>query len=458
MSLIETFAKIKEESAALAHDEESGSFVCTEEIGSQGCGKIENILAHGDNLKFMKYLLKKENIKGRINLIYIDPPFFSKSTYDAVINLNSPEGGKLPPIKYFAYDDKWKGDMGEYLKMLSARLLVMKDLLAEDGTIWVHLDWHVVHYVKVILDDIFGEGNFVNEIIWHYKSGGSGKRHFARKHDTILVYSKGKDYYFSPPKEKSYNREYKPYRFKGVKEYKDEKGWYTMVTMKDVWNVDMVGRTSRERTGYATQKPEALVERIVEGASRPGDICADFYCGSGTLAAVAQKKGRHWICCDESPLAVSAVSKRMQNADGLIHVFEERDGSWGSSKDELPKQKSEPKFSVSREHVEGTDKDVVQVSLLGLESCKIPKTLRSKDTIPVKAAAEADSMQLVEYWSVDFDFGGGEAVYRPEQVFAKEKVGMETCCRKLIPAGFTGRLKIKAVDVFGGVYCSEREY
>lgn len=103
------------------------------------------------------------------------------------------------------------------------------------------------------MDEIFGEDNFVNEIIWHYKSGGSGKRHFSRKHDTILVYSKTKKYYFLPDKEKSYNRGFKPYRFKGVKEYKDDMGWYTMVTMKDVWNVDMVGRTSSERTGYATQ-------------------------------------------------------------------------------------------------------------------------------------------------------------------------------------------------------------
>ena len=128
-------------------------------------------------------------MSGKINLIYIDPPFFSKAAYDAVINIKSSDGKKKCSVKYFAYDDIWRRDMTGYLKMLCQRLLLMKELLAEDGTIWVHLDWHAVHYVKIFMDEIFGEDNFVNEIIWHYKSGGSGKRHFSRKHDTILVYS-----------------------------------------------------------------------------------------------------------------------------------------------------------------------------------------------------------------------------------------------------------------------------
>ena len=114
------------------------------------------------------------------------------------------------------------------------------------------------------------EKNFVNEIIWTYKSGGSSKKHFARKHDTILVYSKTDKYYLSLPKEKSYNRGLKPYRFKGVEEFQDETGWYTMVNMKDVWNIDMVGRTSAERTGYATQKPEALLSSLRNRPPRRG--------------------------------------------------------------------------------------------------------------------------------------------------------------------------------------------
>ena len=126
---------------------------------------------------------------------------------------------------------------------------MMRDLLSDTGCLWVHLDWHAVHYVKVILDQIFGEKNFINEIIWTYKSGGANKRNFARKHDTLLFYSKTDNYIFNPQTEKSYNRGLRPYRFKGVEEYEDETGWYTIVNMKDVWSIDMVGRTSSERTG-----------------------------------------------------------------------------------------------------------------------------------------------------------------------------------------------------------------
>ena len=160
--------------------------------------------------------------------------------------------------------------------MLCIRFYMMRDLLADEGCLWVHLDWHIVHYVKVLLDEIFGQKNFINEIIWNYKSGGSSKRHYARKHDTLLFYAKSPKYYFEAQKEKSYNRGYKPYRFKGVREYRDETGWYTMVNMKDVWQIDMVGRTSAERTGYATQKPEALLTRILESCTREGDIVCDF--------------------------------------------------------------------------------------------------------------------------------------------------------------------------------------
>ena len=112
--------------------------------------------------------------------------------------------------------------MEEYLRMLTVRFFIMKELLAEDGCLWVHLDWHGVHSVKILLDEIFGgEKNFINEIIWNYKSGGVSKKYFARKHDTLLFYAKSQDYYFKAQQEKSYNRDFKPYRFKGVSEYKD---------------------------------------------------------------------------------------------------------------------------------------------------------------------------------------------------------------------------------------------
>ena len=246
----------------------------TEEVRGKNESK-DNALYLGDNLSVMQSLLEDGALSGKVQMIYIDPPFYSKANYDAAVQV----GGQT--LKHRAYDDKWEQGLTSYLKMLTARLYLMRELLADTGLIWLHLDWHVVHYAKVIMDEIFGEKNFVNEIIWHYKSGGTSKKHFARKHDTILVYSKSANYRFYPLQEKSYNRGYKPYHFKGVQEYQDDIGWYTMVNMKDVWNIDMVGRTSRERTGYATQKPLGILRRIVKVHSRPGDMLCDFFAGSG---------------------------------------------------------------------------------------------------------------------------------------------------------------------------------
>ena len=306
MSLVKNFGKIVTSCKKEYRKKRYGQFRLYENI-SEG-----SVLCYGDNADFMKYLLQKEDMAGKIDQIYIDPPFFSKATYEATISVTD-EFGEETKVKRKAYQDIWDEGMEEYLKMLGLRLMLMKDLLSDRGTIWVHLDWHGMHYVKVLMDEIFGEKNFVNEIIWTYKSGGSSKSHFARKHDSILVYAKTKNYYLDIPKEKSYNRDFKPYRFKGVEEFKDEIGWYTLVNMKDVWPIDMVGRTSAERTGYATQKPEALIERILKAGSKEGDLVADFFAGSSTLAKVAEDNGRRWICCDNSEVAIDSSIRRLEN-------------------------------------------------------------------------------------------------------------------------------------------------
>lgn len=250
-----------------------------------------------------------DGYKSKFNLIYIDPPFFSKANYKAKVIENS------NTIEKAAYEDYRSGTLTSYLSMIALSAFGIKELLADNGLFWVHLDWHAVHYVKIILDEIFGAENFVNEIVWHYKSGGSSRRRFSRKHDNILVYGKTKNYKFNPMKEKSYNRGGKPYRFKGVEEYQDENGWYTLVNMKDVWNIDMVGRTSSERNGYATQKPEALLERIILSSTDEGDLCGDFFCGSGTMAAVAKKLGRLFVVCDKGDVAFSVASSRFEKIE-----------------------------------------------------------------------------------------------------------------------------------------------
>ena len=207
----------------------------TNEIYTPGCkgtdaaGAAEgdtpmNILASCDNLEYMEYLLKEKNMAGKIQLIYVDPPFFSNSRYQVSVRLESDNLGKSPAIKTGAYDDTWEDSLQQYLAMLGVRFMLMKELLSDTGCIWVHLDWHSAHYMKTLLDEIFGYDNFINEVAWTYKSGGASKRSFARKHDTLLFYAKTGKYKFHPLKEKSYNRDFKPYRFKDVEEFQDEIG------------------------------------------------------------------------------------------------------------------------------------------------------------------------------------------------------------------------------------------
>jgi DNA modification methylase len=338
------------------------------------------------------------------------------------------------------YDDRWEHGIEDYLTMLCARLFMMRDLLAEDGSIWVHLDWHVVHYVKILMDAIFGEKNFVNEIIWMYKSGGTSKNHFSRKHDTLLFYGKNPKPSLSIPLEKSYNREYKPYRFKGVKEYKDDLGWYTMVNMKDVWQIDMVGRTSSERTGYATQKPEALLRRILESCTKEGDLCADFFCGAGTLAATAQKMNRRWIACDMGPLAVAATEKRLAKEQGAFTLMVQKGLEiQGSGLLAIRGEFPETPF---------TDKKLLRFTLDNYQLHVEDLPLEEDSMAAVEAILEADPLQLIDYWSVDFDYDGKN--HRPTMCFVKGKDRIETVCEKMHDR--FALVSVRICDVFGNSY------
>ena len=214
-------------------------------------------------------------------------------------------------LEEIAYRDTWGKGADSFIAMIYERLILMRDLLAEDGSIYVHCDWRVTQFIRMVLDEIFGKDYFVNEVVWSYKSGGATKSRYGRKHDTIHFYSKTNDFIFNVPKEKSYNRDFKPYRFKNVEEFEDEIGWYTLVNARDVWSFDMVGRTSFERVHYPTQKPEALLERIIKASSNEGDLVADFFCGSGTTAAVAEKLGRKWIATDLGKFAIHTTRKRL---------------------------------------------------------------------------------------------------------------------------------------------------
>ncbi len=266
-----------------------------------------NLIYRGDSYT----ILKRNFPENCIDLIYIDPPFsfdpkYAKLWYDK------------ETLEMFK--ELRKGGIKHYISWISKRIEQAYRVLKNTGSIYLHCDWKFGHYIKVEMDNIFGRNNFQNEIIWSYKSGGSTPKRFARKHDALFFYTKSKQLTFNTLQEKSYNRDLKPYRFKGVEEFQDEIGWYTLVNMRDVWEINMVGRTSGERIGYPTQKPEALLERIIKASSNEYDIVLDPMCGCGTTMAAAHKLDRRWIGIDISTQACEVMKKRMEGLEGITEV------------------------------------------------------------------------------------------------------------------------------------------
>jgi len=280
-----------------------------------------NRLFWGDNLHVMRQLPSQS-----IDLIYIDPPFFSGRNYNVIF-------GDQNELRSFS--DIWEGGMPGYLIWLNARLYEMKRLLKKTGSIYVHCDHHASHYIKVEMDKIFGHQNFLNEIVWCYETGGRSRRLFPRKHDIILWYAKTPDSYVFNDSEIRLARDTstmhepvlhdeqgKPYQrnFKNGKEYR----YYLDhgVLPYDWWtDLQALNPAAKERIGYPTQKPEPLIERIVRTGTEMGDVVADFFCGGGTTAAVAQRLGRCWIASDQSRVAVAIT------ADRIARLVEDEIGS-----------------------------------------------------------------------------------------------------------------------------------
>jgi len=292
-----------------------------------------NRMYQGDNLTVLNLLLQ-QGFAGKIDLIYIDPPYLSNSNYNSRISIE--HLGQKYFIERLAFKDRDE-DLVSYLQQIYKRLKLMKMLLSEQGSIFVHLDWHSSHYVKILLDEIFSSDNFINEIIWCYGGGSRTRRHFHRKHDQILWYGKGKDYTFNP--------QYRPYtegtlqrgltRVKG-KKYKLHKDG---ALLQDWW-VDInkiLSPTAQENLKFPTQKPLALLKRIIAAASNPGDLVADFYAGSGTTAEACEEMNRSWISCDSSKLAIQSSRYRLLRKKARPFQITELidDGSEGQKQGEL---------------------------------------------------------------------------------------------------------------------------
>ena len=259
---------------------------------------------------------------GKIDLIYIDPPYDSKADYRTKINLpNLHLESKPNVLEQFAYSDTWRDGTISYLKYMYPRLYLMRELLSERGSIYIHLDWHIGHYVKILCDDIFGKDNFRNEIVWHYKNASRGKNNLAYSHDVIFWYSKNNDYIFNlddilVPFESGMT-EWR-YSKGGQKDKEMPKG----KTPDDVIGLSALNAMANERTGYLTQKPEKLLERIIQASSNENSIVFDCFGGSGTTAAVAEKLGRRWIICDFGKPSVMIMRKRMMDIGAKPFLYQ----------------------------------------------------------------------------------------------------------------------------------------
>lgn len=308
-----------------------------------------NKLIYGDNLLAMQALLAGDettpSMRGKIDLIYIDPPYDSKADYRTKIELPGAKIEQKPTvIEQFAYKDTWKNGTASYLEMMVPRLILMRELLSETGSIYVHIDWHVGHYLKIILDDIFGKDNFVNEIVWHYSSGGIPEKNFAKKHDIIFLYQKSNNKYFDVEKASrprnicpSCNQELN--KWNNLKKHVDEDGrvYRTIksngkiykyyddepVLCSDVWlDVSHIQQKDPQRTGFFTQKPEKLLERIIGTSCPPDGLVADFFMGSGTTGAVAEKLGRRWVMSELGKPATMITRKRLIDQEAKPFLYQ----------------------------------------------------------------------------------------------------------------------------------------
>ena len=317
---------------------------------------IENKLLYGDCLTIMQ-----EMPPASIDLIYLDPPFNSNRDYNAIYK---DETGRQLPDQIEAFCDTWQLDAERtraikdmpilmeqhgidsrviqfwdfwaqalrhsqpkllaYLSYMTERLLPMKQLLKPTGSIYLHCDPTASHYIKIMMDAIFGHDCFRNEIIWGYRTGGVSRRYFSRKHDTLLFYVGGDNYTYNPQQEKAYTKSKNRkagrvnYGAGEAEFYEDEDGVFNMVNMRDIWEISYLNSQAKERLGYATQKPLALLERIIKASSNEGDVVFDPFCGCATTLEAAHRLGRKWIGIDIAIHAIKRVSQaRLHDRLGL---------------------------------------------------------------------------------------------------------------------------------------------
>jgi adenine-specific DNA-methyltransferase len=280
-----------------------------------------NRLIWGDKKYVLPSLLP--DFAGKIDLIYIDPPFATGADFTLNVKVGDKQFQKEPTIiEQKAYRDTWGKGLDSYLQWFYETSVLLFDLLSPKGSLYVHLDWHVSHYAKLVLDEVFGEGSFRNEIVWSYRKLAKAGSQFPKSHDVILFYTRGRQNIF--------NTQYVPLAESTLKRWGDRKrGGKDFNTrfatdepsdgavMPDTWDIPLPIGANPQKTGYPTQKPEELLERIIKSSSNEDSIVLDCFCGSGTTAAVAEKLGRRWIACDLGRFAIHITRKRLLSIEGV---------------------------------------------------------------------------------------------------------------------------------------------
>lgn len=297
-------------------------------VAERGAGR----LLLGDNRVSLATLLPE--LRGQVTLAYMDPPFLTNRAFEAIDkDTKVPRSGPLKTRpKKFAFDDRWAGGRAEYLESIGQRLVLIKEMLAPHGSVIVHVDPKTSHYIKVMCDEIFGDEAFASEIVWRYRRWPSKTPNFQRVHDVLLRYRK------DPKATPRWNQPYEPLAASTLATWGTNKQRAVIeedgrrsrsstteeatkgVPMGDVWEIGVIAPMSRERTGYPSQKPEALLTRVVEALSNPGDIVLDPYAGSGTTLAVAAKLGRVFVGMDASEVAFGIARTRLEKQG--IRLFE----------------------------------------------------------------------------------------------------------------------------------------
>jgi len=336
----------------------------------------------GDNLRVMWALL--EEWEGEIDLIYADPPFFTNKGYPARVGRG--EDSRQPQEWELAagYQDNWE-DLDHYLQMLYDRLSLMYRLLSPTGSLYLHLDWHANAYARILLDEIFGYDRLNNEIVWTYHGPSPIRSAFNRKHDTILFYTKGEEYTFNVDQVRM------PYSSSTVETFNSSKkaGFGKTPNLKrgkvpeDWWYFPVVARLHSERTGYPTQKPESLLERIILASSDPGDLVADFFAGSGTTAVVAARLGRRFVAVDAQARAIQTMKSRL-----VLDAVTEQ---------EPEKQGAPLSVLIQRE------RGVKPQKYAALADPELPVYAPERRTLTLPE----DLIGELDYWEVDPDWRGG---------------------------------------------------